>query len=137
MRKPSYMLAQSTHFVPANMVRFPMRTSTAAVFRDEIEDAERRRQIEAIAHEWFENTAHLSQVTRYSQHLSFATLVTFGADAAEFAIDRLRAGDIQQHWLILLKAIYDTNPTAPQHMGRASLQAQDWIRWFDERRQDR
>jgi hypothetical protein len=101
------------------------------VYRNAFEYADRVRRVRALAREWFESTAHFARVSKIRLHPNFQNLVNFGPATADWALEQLRRGDVQYHWLLLLKTILGIDPTAPEHVGRASLQAKDWLEWHD------
>lgn len=90
-------------------------------------------EVKALANAWFEATAHLSQVSRYKSHPNFNKLLEFGWTAATFAVDQLRSGNIQMHWLLLLKTLTDFDPVPVEHVGRPTLMAEDWLSAIEQR----
>ncbi len=101
------------------------------VYRNELEHSDQMRKVRGLAREWFEATAHLARASKIRMHPNFSNLINLGSDTTDWAIEQLRGGDVQYHWLLLLKTIFAFDPTAPEHVGRASLQARDWLAWHD------
>jgi hypothetical protein len=93
-----------------------------------LEDSQREffsQRVEA----WVAETQWYSSLSSITRHPGFAAIVSMGPPVLRFVLDRMSRGEVRVHWFPVLKDVAKEDPVRPDHRGRLTEMASDWITW--------
>ena len=95
------------------------------------QNGEKIERFRKLVSEWKAHSGPSSSTEKLAMHPAYQQIVGMGPDVIPLLLSELeRAPD---HWFWALRAITGQNPVRPEHRGRMSLMAQDWLRWAENR----
>jgi hypothetical protein len=104
-------------------------------FQDLIEKGRTSESIEQrfyrLAHEWREETAHLSSLTKLVMHPKYQSIIGMGPDVLPILFRELQKKP--DHWFWALRAITEEDPTRPEDAGNIRKMREAWLRWAEEK----
>jgi hypothetical protein len=80
-----------------------------------------------LARQWKEETALLSSTTEMIAHPAYQAIIGLGMPVVPLILQDLARE--KAHWFEALKAITNDDPVPPEHHGRISAMAEDWLEW--------
>jgi hypothetical protein len=89
-------------------------------------------ELERLATEWRNDTAHLSSLSEMVAHHAYQRIIGKGRNAIPFLLRALQREP--EHWFSALAAITGVNPVARDDEGRIRRMAQAWVTWGKEQR---
>lgn len=81
----------------------------------------------ALAHQWDEETAHLSSSTALFMHPAYQQIIGLGRAVIPLLLRDLAA--TRNHWFWALQAISGESPVAPEDRGYVDRMANAWLIW--------
>lgn len=90
-----------------------------------------QQRFRELANQWKAECALISSTNDMATNFAYQQIVGMGPDVLPILLEEMQREP--DHWSWALRAITGENPVQPEHRGKLSLIAQDWIAWGKER----
>ncbi len=89
------------------------------------------KQFETLFQQWKKETLLLSDGYKITEHPAYRQIIALGEAVVPFILIKLR--EDPQHIFYALFKITGENPIKPEHVGKLSKMAEDWLNWGTEK----
>jgi hypothetical protein len=87
-------------------------------------------RFQRLAHDWRDETAHLSSISRMVMHPKYQSIIGMGPEVLPILFRELAVEP--DHWFWALSAITEADPVPPEDAGDIQKMRAAWLQWAKE-----